>query len=74
MDVIGVIDNLGALLFEVYKFCADKIFNVSWSRRTFSKRTEYFVLGTQEKSEWMEKFLKENNFLFLMANDVPFTD
>ena len=31
-------------------------------------------MGTPERSEWMEKFLKENNFLFLMSNDVPFTD
>ena len=34
----------------------------------------YFPLGTPGKSEWMEKFLKENNFLFLMSNDVPFLD
>ena len=34
----------------------------------------YFPLGTPERSERMEKFLKENNFLFLMSNDVPFTD
>ena len=34
----------------------------------------YFALGTPEKSEQMEKFIKENNFLFLMADDVPFTD
>ena len=34
----------------------------------------YFALGTQEKSERMEKFLKENNFLFLMSNDFPFLD
>ena len=34
----------------------------------------YFALGTPEKSEWMEKFLKEKKFLFLMSNDVLFTD
>ena len=34
----------------------------------------YFPLGTPRKSERMEKFLKENNFLFLMSSDVPFLD
>ena len=34
----------------------------------------YSPLGTPRKSERMEKFLKENNFLFLMSNDVPFLD
>ena len=80
MDVIGVIDNLGGLLSEVCKFCGDKIFSVTGPRVPEEDLVKgqnifvYFVLGTQEKSEWMEKFLKENNFLFLMANDVPFTD
>ena len=34
----------------------------------------YFPLGTPGKSERKEKFLKENNFMFLMSNDVPFLD
>ena len=29
MDVIGVIDNLGGLLSEVYKFCGNDIFCVT---------------------------------------------
>ena len=34
----------------------------------------FFTLDTVEKSEQMENFLIENDFLFLMAGDVPFTD
>ena len=79
MDVIGVIDDLGGLLSEVCKFCGDDIFCVTDPRvleEDIVKRQNifvYFALGTQEKSEQMEKFLKEN-FLFLMENNVPFTD
>ena len=78
--MIGVIDDLGGLLSEVCKFCGDDIFCVTDPRvpeEDIVKRQNifvYFALGTREKSEHMEKFLKENNFLFLMANNVPFTD
>ena len=78
MDMIGVIE--GGLLSDVYKFCGDDIFCVTDLRVPEEDLVKgqnifvYFALGTKEKSERMEKFLKENNFLFLMANDVPFTD
>ena len=80
MDMIGVIDDLTGLLSEVCKFCGDDIFCVTDPRvpeEDLAKGQNifvYFALGTPEKSERMEKFLKENNFLFLMADDVPFTD
>ena len=78
--MIGVIDNLGGLLSEVIKFCGDDIFCVTDPRVPEEDLVKgqnifvYFALGTPEKSEWMEKSLKEHNFLFLMANDVLYTD
>ena len=80
MDLIGVIDDLGGLLSEVHKFCTDEVFCVTDPRFPQQdivkgqKIFEYFALATPGKSEQMETFLKENNFLFLMADDVPFTD
>ena len=65
---------------EVYKFYGNDIFCVTDTRVPEEDLVKgqniwiFFVLGTPEKSEWMKKFLKENNFLFLMANDVSFTD
>ena len=80
LDIIGVIDNFGGLLSEVYKFCGDNIYCVTDARVPEEDSVKeqnifvYFPLGTHERSEQMEKFLKENNFLFLMSNDVPFLD
>ena len=80
LDIIGVIDDFGVLLSEVYKFCGDNIYCVTDPRVPAEDLVQgqnvfvYFPLGTPGKSEQMEKFLKENNFLFLMSNDVPFLD
>ena len=80
LDIIGVIDDFGGLLSEVYKFCGDNIYCVTDPRVPEEYLVQgqsvfvYFQLGTTGKSEQMEKFLKENNFLFLMSNDVPFLD
>ena len=80
LDIIGVIDDFGGLLSEVSKFCADNIYCVTDPRVPEEDSVKeqnifvYFPLSTPERSERMEKFLKENNFLFLMSNDVPFTD
>ena len=75
-----MIDDFGGLLSEVCKFCRDDIYCVTDPRVPAEDLVQgpnvfvYFPLGTPGKSERMDKFLKENNFLFLMANDVPFTD
>ena len=75
-----MIDDFGGLLSEVYKFCGDNIYCVTDLRVAEEDLIQgqnvfvYFPLGTPRKSERMEKFLKENNFLFLMSNDVPFLD
>ena len=75
-----MIDDFRGLLSEVYKFCWDNIYCVTDPRVPEEDLVQgqsicvYFPLGTPGKSERMEKFLKENNFLFLMSNDVPFLD
>ena len=80
LDIIAVIDDFGGLLSEVYKFCGDNIYCVTDPRVPAEDLVQeqnvfvYFPLGTPGRSKWMEKFLKENNFLFLMSNDVPFLD
>ena len=80
LDIIGVIDDFGGLLSEVCKFCGDNIYCVTDPRVPEEDSVKeqnifvYFPLGTPERSEQMEKFLKEKNFLFLMSNDVLFTD
>ena len=80
LDIIGVIDDFGQMLSEVYKFCGDNIYCVTDPRVPPEDLVQgqnvfvYFPLGTPGKSERMEEFLKENNFLFLMSNDVPFLD
>ena len=80
LDIIGVIDDFGGPLSEVYKFCGDNIYCVTDPRVAEEDLIQgqnifvYFPLCTPRKSERMEKFLKENNFLFLMSNDVLFLD
>ena len=75
-----MIDDFGGLLSEVYKFCGHNIYCETDSRVPAKDLVQgqnvfvYFPLGTQEKSEQMEKFLKENNFLFLMSNNVLILD
>ena len=79
-DVVGFIDDLGGLLSEVHKFCGNDIYCVTDQRvlgRDFEERQKIFAFFTSdsaEKTQQMEKFLNEHNFLFLMADDVPFTD
>ena len=72
LDIIGVIDYFGGLLSEVSKLCGDNIYCVTDPRVPEEDSVKeqntfvYFPLGTPERSERMEKFQKENNFLFLM--------
>ena len=79
-DVIGFIDDLGGLLCEVHKLWGNDIYCVTDKRvlgRDFVERQKIFAFFTSdsaEKTKTMEKFLNEHNFLFLMADDVPFTD
>ena len=80
LDIIGVIDDFGGLVSEVYKFCGDNIYCVTDPRVPARDLVQgqnvfvYFPLGTPGKSERMEKFLKDYNFLLPMSNDVLFLD
>ena len=38
------------------------------------KMLVFFATNNAEKSEQMEKFLKEKNMAYVMADDVPFRD
>ena len=57
LDVIGVIDDFGGLLSEVYKFCGDNIYCVTDPRVPEEDLVQgqnvfvYFPLGTPAKSE-----------------------
>ena len=61
LDIIGVTDDFGGLLSEVYKFCRDNIYCITDPRVPAEDLVQgqnvfvYFPLGTPE-----------NNFLFLM--------
>ena len=80
LDMVGVIDDLGGLLCEVKKYCGDDIYFVTDSRVPVEdlvngqKIFVLFALDTHEKTLEMEKFLNKHDFLFLMTDDVPFTD
>ena len=67
--MIGVIDNLGGLLSEVCKFCGDDILCV-----TDPRVPEEDLVKGQNIFVCFALGAPENNFLFLMADDVPFTD
>ena len=77
MDIVGVIDNSGGLLPEVQKFCGNDIFFVTDSRvpeEDLVNGQKIFVFLALDTCEKMENFLNKNDFLFLMADDVPFTN
>ena len=65
MEMIGMIADLGGLLSEVCKFCGNDISCVTDPRvpeEDLEKGQNifvYFALGTPEKGEQMEKFLKK---------------
>ena len=68
IDMIGVIDSIGGLLSEVYIICGNDILSVTDPRIPEEDLVKvwnvfvYFALGIPEKNEWMQKFLKENEF------------
>ena len=79
-NMVGFIDDLGGLLSEVHKLCGNDIYCVTnqrvlgrdlWNNRKYLLFSHQIVL---KKLQQREKFLNEHNFLFLMADDVPFTD
>ena len=74
------IDDLGGVLTKTEKFCGNDIFAVmqedvkgedcKWKQKIYV----FFATKMEEESRIIEKFLNENNYKFIMAGDIPFTD
>ena len=79
-DILAFIDNLGGLLTEVNKVCGNDIFAVTQDRVTGDdgKKRQwiyvFFAVECKEDADNIEKYLFENNYTFIMTDDVPFTD
>ena len=79
-DIIAFIDHLGGLLTAVHKVCGNDIFAVTQDRVTGDdgrKRQRiyvFFAVERKEDADNIEKYLFENNYTFIMCDDVPFTD
>ena len=79
-DILDFIDDLGGVLTEAEKFCGNDIFAVTqeyvkgedgkWKQNIYV----FFGMKMEEESRIIEKFLNENNYNFIMADDIPFTD
>ena len=77
-DIITTIDNLGGLLTEVEKICGNDIFAVTQDKVIDPDGVErqkiyvFFAVGHQDDANKIESYLNENNYTFIMADDVPF--
>ena len=77
-NIIATIDNFGGLLTEVEKICRNDIFAVTQDKVIDPDGVErqkihvFFVVGHQEDANKIESYLNENNYTFIMADDVPF--
>ena len=78
-DIIATIDNFGGLLTEVEKICGKNIFPVTQDiviELDGAERQKIYVflpaMGHREDANKIENYLNENNYAFIMADDVPF--
>ena len=77
-DIIATIDNLGGLLTEVEKICGNDIFAVTQDKVIDPDGVErqkiyvFFAVGHRDDANKIESYLNENNYTFIMADDVPF--
>ena len=77
-NIITMIDNFGGLLTEVEKICGNDIFAVTQDKVIDPDEVErqkiyvFFAVGHQEDANKIESYLNENNYTFIMADDVPF--
>ena len=79
-DILDFIDDLGGVLTEAEKICGNDIFAVTqadvkgengkWQQKIYV----FFAVVKEEDAKKMEKYLNENKYNFIMADDVPFTD
>ena len=79
-DILDFIDDLGGILTEAEKMCGNDIYAVTqddvkgedgkWKQKIYV----FFATTEIEDTLKMEAFLNENNYKFIMADDVPFRD
>ena len=74
-----MLDHLGGIVTEVSKICGSDIFAVTQDkvidpdgvRR--QKIYVFFAVKTCHDANKIESYLNENNYTFIMADDVPFS-
>ena len=77
-DIITMVDNLRGLLTEVSKICRNDIFVVTQDKVIDpdgvlrQKIYMFFAMETRDDANKIESYLNENNYTFIMADDVPF--
>ena len=80
LDILGFISDFDGLLTQVEEMCGNDIYCVTDKKVVArdevmrQKILVFFATDNAEKSEKMEKFLKEKKMVFIMADDVPFRD
>ena len=80
LDILGFIGDFDGLLTEVEKMCGNDIYCVTDKKVVGrdevmrQKVLVFFATDNPEKSEKMEKVLKEKKMVYIMADDVPFRD
>ena len=73
-----MIDNLGGLLTKVEKVCGNDIYTVTQEKvndpdgELRQKIYVFFAMESCDNAEKIESYLNENNYTFIMADDVPF--
>ena len=73
-----MIDNFRGLLTEVEKVCGNDIFAVTQDKvRDLDgvlrqKIYVFFAMESHDDADKIESYLNENNYTFIIADDVPF--
>ena len=73
-DILDFIDDLGGVLTEndIFAVMQEDVKGEDgkWKQKIYI----FFAMKMEEESRIIEKFLNENNYKFIMADDVPFAD
>ena len=78
-DILTFIDNLGGVLTEVEKVCGNDVYAVTQQKEKVNgvwkqKIYIFFAVVKEEDALTIERYLNDNNYSFIMADDVPFCD
>ena len=78
-DILTFIDNLGGVLTEVEKVCRNDVYAVTQQKEKVNgvwkqKIYVFFAVVKEEDALTIERYLNDNNYSFIMADDVPFCD